>query len=63
MRKVDFTIVTIPDTIWFTCPYCGEEVGVKYGDVSPITFGMPWRDATCTGCGETVELGDYEYEN
>ena len=58
MKKADFTIVSIPDMIWFTCPYCGEEVGIKYRE---LNLPFDW-EVICPECGEYVELGEYEYE-
>lgn len=58
MKQVKFTICSIPDTIWFDCPYCGEEVGYKYGEVDPVYN----KEVSCKCCGEYVRLGEHEYE-
>ena len=58
MKEVDFTIITIPDTIWFDCPYCGEAVSYKYGEVDPAYN----REVQCTECGKYVMLGEHMYE-
>ena len=58
MKKTNFTIITIPDSIVFTCPYCKEDVEVKYRD---LDLPAVW-EAICPECGKYVELGEYEFE-
>ena len=62
MKKADFTIVSIPDMIWFYCPYCGEPVGIKYGIPKPQYFGGEWDDVRCTECNQLVKLGKPTFE-
>lgn len=58
MKTVDFTIITLPESIVFTCPYCEQDAEIKYRDLD-----LPYyRVVKCTECGREVELGEHYYE-
>ena len=58
MKTVDFTIITRPEFIVFTCPYCEQDVEIKY-DAVDLRFDNVVR---CPECGRNVELGEHDYE-
>lgn len=61
--STDYTIISKPSYIIFTCPHCEEEVEVRFDEVDFNTDY--WGDGAvcdCPECGEEVELGDYEYD-
>lgn len=60
---VDFRIISTPVEICFECPFCEEEVRLLWDKINvPEYWGDEWDDVECPNCGETVTLGDYEYE-
>lgn len=64
MPKTDFHINVKPVSIDFTCPHCGCEAEVKWGqvDVPESWSSGDWGEVECDVCGETVELGDWIYD-
>lgn len=63
VEKTDFHINVKPVSINFVCPHCGCEIEVPWRLVNePEYWGDDWGEVECTVCGETVELGDYDYD-
>lgn len=62
-KEVDFHIDVKPVSITFTCPYCEDEVTVKWGALDvPEYWGYDWGYVECPSCEKEVKLGDYEYD-
>ena len=62
-RLTDFHINTRPVSIDFECPHCGCEAEIPWGFVNvPDSWSDNWGEVECNVCGETVELGDYDYD-
>lgn len=62
-RLVDFHINVKPVSIDFECPHCGCRADVRWSQVNvPDYWGDNWGEVECDVCGETVELGDYDYD-
>ena len=62
-RLIDFHINTRPVSIDFECPHCGCKAEIPWGFVNvPDYWGDGWGEVECNVCGETVELGDYDYD-
>ena len=59
---VDYTIISVPKYIQFTCPHCNYDMEQDFND---IDFRSDyWGDGgyiTCAHCGQDVELDNYEY--
>ena len=61
-EPIDYMIVSKPSHIVFECPYCHEDVEVKFENVD-YKYDY-WGDGAwvdCPECGKEVELGGYEY--
>lgn len=59
----DFTIISRPVYITLTCPYCGEEIKIKWADVDvPGCWSDDWGFVDCPECKGLIELGDYTYD-
>ena len=62
-RRTDFRIISRPVEIVFECPHCEVSQEIKWGDMDvPEYWGDDWGEVECPTCGETVELGDYDYD-
>ena len=62
-NRTDFTIRSVPYSINFECPYCGEEVEINWNDVNvPENWSDYWDDIVCPECGKTIKLGNWEYD-
>ena len=62
-RVADFRIVSKPTHIAFTCPHCGDDVKIPWGEAdAPEYWGDKWPDATCPSCDATVALDDWDYD-
>ncbi len=62
-KETDFTIVSAPTSIRFTCPHCKGEVKIDWDDITaPEYWGDPWGYVDCPECREEVCLGEYEYD-
>lgn len=60
---VDFVIVSAPVKISFLCPYCHQEVEIRWKDITPPeSWSDDWDNVYCPECGEEVELGDWDYD-
>lgn len=60
---INYTIISAPSAINFTCPHCEYDVGMPFDEVDFNT--NYWGDgavATCPNCGQEVELDEYEYD-
>jgi len=59
----DFTIVSAPYKISFLCPYCHEDVEIRWKDTNPPdNWNDGWDSVICPECGKEIELGDWEYD-
>lgn len=62
-RRTDFRIISRPVEITFVCPHCEVSQEIKWSDMDvPEYWGDDWGEVECPTCGETVELGDYDYD-
>lgn len=61
--KTDFTIISAPVKIHFECPHCGLDSEVPWRDVDvPECWSDPFGEVECLWCGESVQLGGWEYD-
>ena len=62
-RLIDFHINVKPVSIDFECPHCGRKAEVHWGYVNePECWSDYWGEVECNVCGETVELGEWDYD-
>lgn len=62
MGKTDFYINQRPVSISFDCPHCGTEIEIPWDELNvPEYWDDDWGSIECPCCGESVELGDYEF--
>ena len=60
---VDFTIISSPEEIAFTCPHCECDVTINVRELEiPHYWGDPWPDVECGVCDEMIPLGDWTYD-
>ena len=58
---VDFYINQKPTDIEFICPYCHDDVSVKWNYVNvPEYWGDDWGWVDCPSCKRYVKLGGYD---
>ena len=60
---INYTIISRPSEIAFTCPHCEDDVVMPFEEVDFYT--SYWGDGanvTCPNCGMEVELDEYEYD-
>lgn len=60
---VDYTIISKPAYVHFTCPHCHEDAEVPFDKVDYKTDY--WGDGAwvdCPWCEKEVELDNYEYD-
>lgn len=63
MKLVDYVIISKPDHIEFTCPYCNKDVVVPFDEVDFKTdYWGDGADVDCPECGKEVGLDGYEYD-
>lgn len=55
-----FHIDTKVVSISLDCPHCGDRI-TKDVDV-PESWSDDWGEVECPECGETIKLGEYEYD-
>lgn len=64
MKKVDFTIVTIPK--WFSaeCPYCELEFDIDYDEFCDTDnpFEVEGKVAECPWCKKEMIVDDVEFD-
>ena len=59
----NFIIVSVPDKISFLCPYCYQNVEIKWRDLNPPeSWSDDWDNVICPECGEEIALGDWVYD-
>lgn len=61
IQQAKYTIVSVPKSIKFICPYCREENEIDVGDIDSDTL---WYGGIieCSECHKDVELTDWEYD-
>ena len=58
-----FHIDTKVVSISLDCPHCGDHITIPWKDVDvPESWSDDWGEIECPECGETVKLGEYEYD-
>ena len=62
-KRTDFHINVKPVSIDFECPYCHEEIDIRWADLCvPEYWGDDWGEVDCPECGKPVRLVDYDYD-
>lgn len=62
-NRVDFTIISAPVKIRLTCPHCGKDIEIPWGEVDkPECWSDYWPGVECPECGKEIELGDWNYD-
>ena len=62
-NRTDFTIVSAPKYISFTCPHCKEDIKIDFTDVDvPECWSDSWGEIECPNCEKEVLLGDWDYD-
>lgn len=60
---VDFIIVSAPVAISLDCPFCEEEIEIRWKDAHPPKdWTAPWDDVECPNCKSMIALGDWTYD-
>lgn len=63
IKSAKYTIVSVPKSIRFRCPYCKEEneIDVKYLDFYNVDI---WSGGIieCYGCHGDIDLTEWEYD-
>lgn len=63
MNRADFTIISAPEKIRLTCPHCGEDIDIPWGEVDkPECWSDDWPNVECPECGKEIELGRWDYD-
>lgn len=63
-KEINFTIVSKPDHISLTCPFCSDEIEIPFDDVPKKGDSWEFHGLTieCPNCKEEVTLGDWDYD-
>ena len=63
IKPADFHISVKPVSIELECPFCHEEIAIKWKDIIPPEYWCDkWDDVNCPYCDQPIELGDYDYD-
>lgn len=63
IKPVDFHISVKPVSIELECPFCHDEIIIRWKDIIPPDYwGDKWDDVNCPYCNQVIELGYYDYD-
>ena len=63
IQQAKYTIISVPKSIRFRCPYCDEEIEIDVDHLSFYSISL-WSGGIieCSECHKDVELSDWEYD-
>lgn len=70
MKGADFTVISAPESVTYTCPYCGYEHDVDYDDFSDdreqddYPFGWVGEIVVCEAddCGKEFKIETLDWD-